>query len=201
MITQCRVAVLTSKPFRSIDIIDGEPFYSTKHWVVAEYCEKLETTTIFVNAEGTIVFRLPNEFIQVIRIPNPAENPKWITTRTTQKYREEIREIRPNGWNKWTEEEEMQLWNEYHEGITLEEMSLRHGRTVKAIWSRLYVMGLGDGIPYPERGTYKQEHREIEIPQNSATWRICLNCGDTRGEEVCGCWKSTNLPKSMSWRD
>lgn len=199
MLNQCRTAVITSKPVRGYDIIDGEPFYATKHWVVAEYCEKQQETTVFIDAKGDKVMRIPSDLITVIRIPKPTADYEWVTTRSVQNYRTEIRRIRPNGWNKWTDEEELQLWSEYHDGETIQEMSFRHGRTELAIWSRLMQMGLGDDLAYPESGACPANYRELTLPKDRLTWRICINCGLDRQDDTCRCWKSGTMPESETW--
>lgn len=49
-----------------------------------------------------------------------------------------------NGKKRWTAEEETQLYAEFGEGLTLEEMAARHKRSMSGIIGRLSRMGLTD---------------------------------------------------------
>lgn len=49
-----------------------------------------------------------------------------------------------NGKKRWTEKEEVQLAAEYAEGLPLEEMAARHGRSMNGILGRLARLGLSE---------------------------------------------------------
>jgi len=78
-------------------------------------------------------------FISVIRDgrePNEAMD-DFVDEERTKKKAE-----RPNRGDRWTDQEEDQLRNEYLSEISLREISRKHGRTVGAIRARLQKMGL-----------------------------------------------------------
>lgn len=57
---------------------------------------------------------------------------------------EEIRRLHPQAYAPWSQDEDAQLRREFEEGVPLDEIARRHGRTLGAIRARLSKLGVAD---------------------------------------------------------
>ena len=64
-------------------------------------------------------------------------NVKIETPIESAKYKSVSKTLHSRAYSTWTEEEEQQLLHEYEEGLSINAMSIRHGRSEGAIKSRL----------------------------------------------------------------
>lgn len=141
MATASVVFVHFTEPTEGADPDDGEMFVATRHRVVACALHPADGDTMFVDDDGEVVARWPTDAIERITWPvavpllglngsgKPAFRSKeWIAAR---------RETYPRAFERWTEAEAQQLADEFHEGLTADEMAAKHGRGTGAIMHRL----------------------------------------------------------------
>lgn len=86
---------------------------------------------------------------EVLPNDSPYQNPKTVRAlflalnglKMINSKEEKIKSLPDNAGNPWTNQEDIELSKSFDEGLTISELSIKHGRTRGAIQSRLVKLG------------------------------------------------------------
>jgi hypothetical protein len=192
MINETRVSVAFKQPVELPDIHDGQKFLSTKHWIIAAYCQQLDGKTLFLSAAGEIVAAIPTDIIESIKFQRLSSKSSIITTKNNRDYIQKVKAVKKAQWSRWSKEEDIELMMRVDMGYSIQTLSTLHNRSEWAIWSRLVYWGIEKGYEAPERGVRVPEHMELQSDDlDKETGLICLNCGLSIAEPTCKCWNKS----------
>jgi hypothetical protein len=137
------VSVRFGVPVEGVDPADGGVFLAKRHRVAAVYVRQDRSETLFVNDEGEVVARWATRLIERISWPDDAAGAAGRRPRVgTLEWRNDVQERHPNAYQAWTAEEEAELADAFHRGMTVAEMAGRHRRRPGGITARLVRLGL-----------------------------------------------------------
>lgn len=151
--SQQLITVRFSVPVEGLDPADGEVFLATRHRIAAVYARQDRHETLFINDDGEVVARWATRLIEHIDWPDDDGNRSGADVKPsvgTLEWRKEVQERHPRAYQRWTEDEDAELTEQFRAGRTVAEMSKMHERRPGGITARLVRLGLVDADS-PER--------------------------------------------------
>lgn len=137
------ISVRFTSPVEGVDPTSGEVVVSTQHRVAAVYVRQDRTETLFVNDEGEVVARWATRLVEGIDWSGETtQTPALEPSVGTLEWRKDIQDRHRHAYHAWTAEEEAQLTQEFHNGLTVAEMADGHERRPGGIMARLVRLRL-----------------------------------------------------------
>lgn len=115
---------------------------ATCHRVVTSSARQDGARTVFLGTGGEVVASWQTCLVDRIVWPAQLDARRPMDEGGHGDWRDEVKVMFPRAWEPWTAEEQAQVVREFHEGLPVGEMGLRHERRPNAILARLVALGL-----------------------------------------------------------